>query len=277
MESKNDNGQAALWNGDAGQAWVEAQEMLDGMFRPMEDMLTDFVLPGMHVLDVGCGTGSTSLAVARRLDPEGSCVGVDISAPMIAAATARAAAEGLRTEFVCADAQRHAFAPSRFDLIISRFGVMFFDDSVAAFSNLRKAAREGATLRFLAWRDAAENPFMTTAERAAVPVLPAMPARCPDEPGQFAFANPARVRGILEESGWGDIVIEPLNFTCAFPVSGLLQYLTRMGPLGRMLKDADEQTRRHVVETVRAAFDPYVQGDTVRYVAACWDVGARAI
>ncbi|OWW19495.1 class I SAM-dependent methyltransferase [Noviherbaspirillum denitrificans] len=276
MERKNDNGQAALWNGDAGHAWVEAQELLDAMFRPMEALLADMASPGLRVLDVGCGTGSTSLAVSRRLGSAGSCVGIDISAPMIAAARARAAGEGLQTEFLCGDAQRHGFEPARFDLIISRFGVMFFDDSVAAFANLRRAACDGATLRFLAWRDPAENPFMTTAERAAAALLPAMPARRPDEPGQFAFADAERVRQILDESSWAEVSIEPVDIACAFPASGLLQYLTRMGPLGRMLKEADAQTRSHVVETVHAAFNPYVHGNEVRYTAACWNVSARA-
>ena len=157
--------------------------------------------PGSRVLDVGCGTGSTTLAVARRLGAKGRCIGIDISEPMIAAARARAEREGTPASFIRADAQTHAFEPASFDMIISRFGVMFFDDSVRAFANLRRAARDDAELRFIAWRSAAENPFMTTAERAAAPLLPNLPARRPDAPGQFAFADRRRVYSILEESG----------------------------------------------------------------------------
>ena len=147
--------------------------------------------PERRVLDVGCGTGSTTLAVARLLGAKGRCTGIDISEPMIAAARARAEREGTPASFIRADAQTHAFEPASFDMIISRFGVMFFDDSVRAFANLRRAARDDAELRFIAWRSAAENPFMTTAERAAAPLLPNLPARRPDAPGQFAFADRA--------------------------------------------------------------------------------------
>ncbi len=149
---QGDDEQTKLWNGPAGRAWVEAQEVLDQMFEPLEDLLVEAVLAGSgrRVLDVGCGTGSTTLAVARRLGAEGGCVGIDISEPMIAAARARAGREGLPASFIRANAQVHAFEPASFDLIISRFGVMFFDDPVAAFANLARAARNGGKLCFFA-------------------------------------------------------------------------------------------------------------------------------
>jgi len=273
------NEQAALWNGRAGRAWVDAQEVLDRMFKPFEDRLAEAVRArsGHEVLDVGCGTGSTTLAIARRLGAQGHCVGIDISEPMIAAARARAEREeGAPARFVCADVQAHAFEPASFDLIVSRFGVMFFDDPVLAFANLRRAARDGAELRVIAWRSAAENPFMTTAERAAAPLLPDMPARRPDAPGQFAFADRQRVSAILEESGWAGIDIRPIDVDCTLPEKELLGYLGRLGPVGLVLQEADERTRRQVIDTVRAAFDPYVHGAEVRFTAACWLIGARA-
>jgi len=269
-----DDDQAALWNGIAGRAWVDVQEVLDQTLRPFEDLLVEAVSGG-RVLDVGCGTGTTTLAVARRQGAQGHSLGVDISAPMIAAAQARAAAERSRASFVCADAQTHAFAPASFDAILSRFGVMFFADPVAAFANLRRAGRSGAALRFFAWRSAADNPFMTTAERAAAPLLPAFPPRQPDAPGQFAFADAARVERILAESGWADIEIRPIDVTCTLPESELVRYATRLGPLGRILHEVDEPLRTRVVETVRAAFEPFVHGAEVRFTAACWWVAAR--
>jgi SAM-dependent methyltransferase len=276
--NRNAGGQAARWNGRAGQAWVEAQTTLDRMFQPLEERLVDAALaqPDARVLDVGCGTGATTLAMARRLGAAGRCVGVDVSEPMIAAARARAEREGSPARFILADAQVHAFAPASFDLVVSRFGMMFFDDPVEAFVNLRRAARTGARLRLLAWRSAAENPFMTAAERAAAPLLPATPVRQPDAPGQFAFADRRRVARILEESGWAEIAIEPIDFACALPEAELLPYLTRLGPLGQVLPEADEATRARVVEALRAAFAPYVEGAEARFVAACWMVAARA-
>jgi SAM-dependent methyltransferase len=280
MVSHNINDeQAKLWNGPAGRGWVEAQELLDQMFKPFESLLVEATRPAdsaQRVLDVGCGTGGTTLAVARRLGTDGFCTGIDISEPMIAAARARAERENTPASFLCANAQHHAFEPETVDSILSRFGVMFFDDPVGAFANLRRAARKGGDLRFIAWRSAADNPFMTTAERAAAPLLPNLPARRRDVPGQFAFADRGRVVSILDDSGWSAVEIQPLDVACTLPENGLIRYFTHIGPVGQTLQDANPQTRTSVVEIVRAAFDPYVHGNEVRFTAACWMVSARA-
>jgi SAM-dependent methyltransferase len=270
--------QIDLWNGAAGQAWVDRQESLDRLFAPFERLLADIATDrkAKRVLDVGCGTGATTLAIARRLGSQVACTGVDISGPMVALARERARRESLSASFVTADAQAHAFAPASFDLIVSRFGVMFFEDPVAAFANLRSAASADATLELIAWRSAADNPFMTAAERAAAPYLPAMPARKPDEPGQFGFADQDRVRTILERAGWTNVDVEPLDIECALPARELDAYVTKLGPLGRVLGEADERTRAQVLEKVRAAFAPYVHGAEVRFNAACWLISAKA-
>lgn len=265
------NEQATLWNGSAGRAWVDAQALTDRIFKPLEDALVEVVAPGTRVLDVGCGTGSATVAAAKR---SGHALGLDISAPMIEAARSRAARDGAPATFVVADAQTHAFEPPTFDLVLSRMGVMFFDDPVQAFTNLRRAA--SGRLRFIAWRGPEENPFMTTAERAAAPYLPDLPPRKPDAPGQFGFADPARVRRILETAGWSDVVLAPVDFACSLPEPALAEYAARFGPVGRVLGDADEATRDKVGAVVRAAFEPFVHGDEVRFVSACWQVDARA-
>ncbi len=270
--------QATLWNGPAGQAWVERQEVLDQMFTPLQELLVEAVsaAAASRVLDVGCGTGSTTLAVARLLGPGGRSTGIDISEPMLATAHARAEREGIPARFILADAQTHGFEPASFDMIISRFGVMFFADSVQAFANLRRAASEDAELSFIAWRGAAENPFMTTAERAAKPLLPNIAARQSDAPGQFAFADQHHVCRILEASGWAGIEFRPIDVVCAFPEEELIAYVTQFGPLGRIFHEVEEATRAQVIDIVRPAFDPYVEGAEVRFTAACWMVRARA-
>jgi len=267
--------QAAAWNGAAGLSWVEAQKSLDQLMKPLEDLLVETVLAcgARSVLDVGCGTGATTLAIARALGG-GNCVGVDISEPMLALARARAEQERVSAIFVRADAENHAFEPKSFDTVVSRFGVMFFADPVRAFANLRSAAGQGANLAVIAWRSPAENPFMTAAERAAAPFLPEIPPRRIDVPGPFAFADARRVRDILEASGWADIEVRPLDVVCTFATVDLAGYVTRIGPLARVLRTADEQTRARIIATVLPAFDRYVDGDEVRFVAACWWITA---
>jgi ubiquinone/menaquinone biosynthesis C-methylase UbiE len=273
-----DNEQARLWNGPAGQGWVEAQELLDHLFQPFEDLLLQLVVARGYgqVLDVGCGTGATTLAFARQMDGKADCTGIDISDPMIALARQRARHESVPATFICADAQNHDFPAGRYDTLVSRFGVMFFNDPVTAFGQLRRATKASGELHFIAWRSAEENPFMTTAERAAAPLLPRLPARRPNAPGQFAFANPQRIREILDESGWRHIDIQPLDVACSLPERDLVRYVSLLGPVGVMLRDVDAVTRSQVIDTVRAAFAPYVQGEQVRFDAACWMVSARA-
>ena len=276
IQSRSDE-QSKLWNGSAGCAWVEAQAMLDRTLQPFEDLLVQAVSASgaRRVLDVGCGTGSTTRAIARVLGATGRSAGIDISEQMIDAARMLTERDRTSAEFICADAQTHAFARASFDSIMSRFGTMFFTDPVAAFANLRRAGAQGATLCSIVWRSPEENPFMTTAERAAAPLLPNLQPRRADAAGQFGLADARRMRAILEESGWTAIDIRPIDVTCTLPESELTSYGTRFGPVGVALREADPHTRAQVAKAVRSAFDPYVQGDEVRFTASCWLVGGR--
>ena len=186
----NDGGQAALWNGPAGRNWVDAQALTDRVYEPFEHLLVDAVAAVSRgaVLDVGCGTGQTTAAVARRLGVDSRCTGIDISEPMIAAARARVERDGTPARFIRADAQDYAFEPASVDTIMSRFGVMFFDDPVRAFVNLRRAGTDDAALRVIVWRNAAREPVHDDgrARRGAAPAeSPAAPSR---------RAGPVRVR-----------------------------------------------------------------------------------
>jgi len=267
------------WKGIAAHGWVAAQDILDRMFQPLQDLLADEVArhAPTRILDVGCGTGATTLAAARRLGGQGEAVGVDLSEDMIAAARARLAGSGLDCRLLCADAQRHPFAPESVDLLISRFGVMFFDDPVAAFGNLHAAMRAGGAMSCIVWQGPEANAFMTAAEVAAEPLLPGVSRRVPDAPGQFGFANRDRVHTLLQRSGWCDISIDPLGVTCAFPASELDHYLLHLGPVGRRLAGMHPAERARVLDVVRPAFTRFIQGDEVRFLAACWCVRARAM
>lgn len=270
--------QGRLWSGAAGEAWVAMQDVIDGLFAPIDALLGDFVATAAprRILDVGCGTGGTTVAVAKRLDGAATCLGVDISEAMVAAARARAAREQVDATFVTADAETHAFESSSVDAIVSRFGVMFFADPVAALANLRRAAAPGAPLRFVVWRSAAENPFMTAAELAAAPLLPELPIRRDDEPGQFGFADRDRVATLLERAGWGDVEILPFDAPCTMPDAALVPYVNHLGPVGRALAHADDALRARVMEVVLPAFEPHRRGAEIHFTAACWAMGARA-
>lgn len=271
--------QSALWNDASGKAWVDLQPVLDEALAPFERPLVDAGCPGQggSVLDVGCGAGATTLAMARRVGSAGHCVGLDISELLVALARTRAGAEGLvNVEFIAADAQTYAFEPARFDTVVSRFGVMFFDDPVAAFANIRRAVKSGGKLAFFAWRSPAENDFMTAASRAAAPFLPPAQPLDPDAPGQFAFADGAKVRRILEASGWSSIELHTADVQCEVPEADLMTYVTRLGPVGAALRQVDPATAEKVKSVLPGAFARFVSGGAARFNAACWFARARA-
>lgn len=194
---------------------------------------------------------------------------------MLAMARQRADAAGLDAEFIVADAQHHPLPAAHFDWIQSRLGVMFFEDSQAAFSNLHRAATPGAELRFIAWRSAEENPFMTTAERAIGDAL-ALPARTPGAPGQFAFANGERVRQMLQAAAWKDVEVIAVDLPCSLARDELPAYVGQLGPVGLALRELPEAQANSLRNKAVAAFTPFFEGDRVRVDAACWLIRARA-
>ncbi len=280
MNSAPPPDQEQIWNGLSGNAWVENQDFLNQMLQPLEDLLITSISAQsleIQVLDVGCGTGHTTRAIARLLGKKGHCTGIDISTPMLAAARSITEKEKSSARFLHANAQTYSFEAASFDLLISRFGVMFFNDFVQAFSNLRHAAKDGAQLLFISWRSPLENPFMTVTERAALSLIPDVPQRQPDVPGQFGLADQKRIQKILQDSGWSKIEIEQVDATCTFPEKDLVRYFSNMGPLSQILSELDQTLREKVIDTVHSAFQPFVQNDNVQFTAACWKVRARNI
>ena len=265
--------QSALWNGLAGRAWVATQELLDRMLKPFEDLLVEAVADSAAdaLLDVGCGTGSTTLAAARRLGTKARCVGVDISDPMIAVARDRAKREGSPASFIRADAQVHEFEPAAFDMIVSRFGVMFFDDPVWAFANLRRAARprrRTQVRRLAQCCGESVHDGRRACRRTAAAGGRRPPAR---RAGAVCFRGPRPHLGDPARQRMGG-TRHPADRCGLHPA----REMTWLGPVGLILQKADEVTRTKVIDTVRAAVDPHVHGTEVRFTAACWMVGARA-
>jgi SAM-dependent methyltransferase len=279
MSEAPNRDQAALWNNAAADTWLEMEAVLDRLFAPIAAAVVEAGFPGEggRVLDIGCGGGATTLSMARRLGPEGSCLGVDISRPLVEAATRRARREETPgAAFVAADAQTHPFEAGAFDAAISRFGVMFFDAPAEAFANIRGALRPGGRLAFAAWRSPEENPFMTAASRAAAPFLPNLPTPTADGPGQFGLASADRTREILAGAAWRDVELARLDVEGVLSAPELDHYITRMGPTGLAMQGLDAEARRPVAEAVRAAFDRFERGDGAAFQMACWLVTARA-
>lgn len=277
MSKAGDRDMATYWD-RAGQVWVEHQALLDRLMAPIAEAVIDAAGPvnGEAVLDIGCGSGATTFAAAWRVGPTGRAVGVDISPALVELARRRAGEDEVEgVDFLLADAQTHIFQHG-FDAIISRFGVMFFPDPVAAFVNLRQALKPGGKLAFAAWRSPEENPLSLIPLQAAAPFLPELPRFEKDAPGRFAFADPDRVRTILAQAGWRAVEVAPMDTTSPLSFDELLTMSLRVGPLNPLLAQQDDAVRGRVLEAVAAALEPYVKDGVARMTSACWLVTATA-
>jgi len=272
--------QIKFWNDKAGQDWTELQERMDANLSGIHDAVMAFAAPmsGMAILDVGCGTGTTSMALARIAGPNGRVTGLDISRPMLDLARRRAEQARLKITFVEGDAAVQPFKPD-YDLVFSRFGVMFFDNPITAFANIKKALKPGGRLAFVCWRTPPENPWASAPLAAARPFLPDQPPPDPLAPGPFAFADSQRVKDILDKAGFRDVTIRKYDgvMTMGQDVASVAAQTLRIGPLSRALADVDETARAKIVEVVRAALEKFrgISGE-VAPPTACWLVGASS-
>ena len=267
--------QVDYWNGQAGETWVRAQQRLDNMLGGLSEVAINKANPKAEerVIDVGCGCGTTSLELAKR---GASVWGVDISAPMLAHAKARA--EGLaNVAFSQADAATQALTPDH-DLIFSRFGVMFFADPVAAFTNLRSGLKPSGRLVFLCWQAPALNPWVSVGGRAIQPFLPEEDPIDPKAPGPFAFADAEYLQEILASAGYGNINIESLNqdIVVGKTLDDAMEFQGEVGPMARVLAELSGEQKDQAMQAARDALQPYVTPDGVILSAATWLVSATA-
>jgi len=275
----DNSAQADYWNGLAGQRWREHQDHQDEVLRPVSDRLIAAAdaKPGERVIDVGCGCCATTIDFAERVAPGGEVLGLDISEPLLARARERVP-PGLPARFVLADATVHQMPPASADLVVSRFGVMFFADPALSFANLRRALRQGGRLAFACWREAKQNPFFVVPLREARKHTPPLPELGPEEPGPFAFADEARVRRVLREAGFADIALTPHDFDLDIAtgrgVDTALAAALAIGPTSRALDDQSEEVRAAAAADIRAALAARAVGDSVPLGAAIWIVTA---
>jgi len=267
--------QLAFWNGAGGRTWVQRQAHTDATLAPVFEAFLAFAEPraGERVLDVGCGCGAATLDLARVVGPTGRVAALDISGPMLAEGTARARAAGIHNvEWREADAATAAL--DEFDLLASAFGVMFFGDPVAAFSNLHRAANRDARIAFVCWRDLAENPWIGAPMRAAARRLPPRPPANPNAPGMFSFADPERVSRILTAAGWRRPQFEKLELDLDIAAGrGLDEAVvqsTQIGAVNSWLRGQPADIVEAATASIREALTPYAEGASVRLPAAMW-------
>ncbi len=267
--------QAAYWNGRMGSAWVSIDTYLDNMLRPLSDVAIQAAAakPGMRILDVGCGCGPTSIQMARQ---GADVLGVDISEAMIAQANHHA--EGIdHVAFSVADAATDSYAGD-FDVVFSRFGIMFFADPELAFTNLRSALKPGGRLNVLCWREVPKNPWIGAIAQAIAPFQPDDVVQPdPQDPGPFAFADTEYFSNILTRAGFTDAeftsVEKPLNMGST--VDEVLQMQHQVGPLSRLLEDVDEATGEAAIDAVRQVLEGMKTSEGIHLPGAAWLVTAR--
>lgn len=271
--------QLAFWGGAGGRTWVARQAHTDATLAPVFRALLTFAAPraGERVLDVGCGCGAATLDFARAVGSPGHVLALDISAPMLEEARARAeSANIVNVEWREADAANTVL--DEFDLLTSAFGVMFFGDPVAAFSHLRSAANADARMAFVCWRTLGENPWIEAPMRAVSPHVPPRPPANPEAPGMFAFADPLRVSRILTAAGWASPTFEKLNLDLDIAAGrGLdeaIEQSTQIGAVNSWLRDQSPDVVIAAKASIRNALAPYLRGASVRLPGAMWLVSS---
>jgi SAM-dependent methyltransferase len=271
--------QRARWNGIDGEYWTSNQDRLDRTLAPVAEPLLAFAAAraGSTVIDVGCGCGTTTIEIARTVGPSGRVLGIDVSSPMLALA-----AERLRpfANATClfGDASALPLGDLGADLIVSRFGVMFFGDPVAAFANLRTGLATGGRLRFGCWRPIDENPWLRIPLHAVYEHAPRLPKPDPEEPGPFSLGDTARVTRILTAAGFTAPSFTPLDIQMDIASGGTLEdaviQSSAMGPAKRALADQSDDIRAAAIESIRRALTPYASTAGVKLPGAVWLVAA---
>jgi len=271
--------QIEFWSTTQGHKWLRLEDRIERMMTPLTEaglaVLGD--LAGKHCLDIGCGAAGTTLALADAAGDDGSAAGIDVSPPLLKRAWERA--EGRKTVcFAEGDAQDYAFRDATFDILFSRFGIMFFRDTPAALANLRRASKPGARLVFIVWREPRENPWVMIPVSAAKAFVELPPRPAPSEPSQFQWADAALATGWLEGAGWRDCRFDPLDIALEMPGAPLeaARFLLQMGPGAALLAEAGGDLAERAEAALAENLVPHVRDGAVTLDSACWIVSAAA-
>jgi SAM-dependent methyltransferase len=274
--------QVQYWNSAATRPWAEQHERQDRALATLATAALNLAAPrpGEHVLDIGCGSGTTVLELAVRVGPLGYVLGADVSKHSVLRARERIAAADLRhAEVIEADVSTHPFVASRFDLAFSRLGVMFFGNSTAAFMNVHQAMKPMGRLVLAVFRPAHENPWPSAPVSSVRHLLPPMPVPAQDAPGMFSWGEPARVQRILEGAGFREVSLTSVDLEYRLAGAGgaaeAAEFALLFGPLTR-ISGLSAELREAVRSTLENFFQSYVTPQGVALPSAYWIVHARA-
>lgn len=271
--------QAQYWNDAGGSAWVDGQTQLDMQLAPFGTLAIEAaaVQPGEAVLDVGCGCGATTAELASLVGPSGRVVGLDVSAPMLA--RAREQLSGSPVELLLGDAATFPLTPGAFDVLFSRFGVMFFDEPVAAFAHLRGALKPAGRLSMVVWQSLAANGWVTVPVAAVADVVEPPALGGQGEPGPFSLADPDDIRSMLGAAGYVDVHLAGREMDLAvgggLPLGAAVEFTINQGPLRRVLASTSPDVRAAAAERIAAALAGYDGPSGVHMPAAVWVITAR--
>lgn len=277
----DNSSQIEFWNGDAGEKWVQHAGLLDHLLAPFIPAILDAadLQPGEGVLDIGCGAGALSLGAAEMIGTSGRVTGVDVSKPLLGLARDRAAASSKTVQFEEADASAYR-SETPMDAAISRFGVMFFSDPVAAFSVLRRNLRPEGRLVFACWQGIQKNEWLKTPLEVAMPYFKSLPdAPAPRAPGPFAFADSDYVSEILHEAGWRGLNVMPWTGALSLPgesIDAQATFILKMGPVARLIADQVDDPAPIFAALKRRLSDMKTKTGDVKLGAAAWIVSAYA-
>jgi ubiquinone/menaquinone biosynthesis C-methylase UbiE len=271
------------WNGHAGHNWVNENRLTDIMYQPFGDVAVARAGPvgGEHVLDIGCGCGTTTSKLAKLVSPGGAITALDVSSVMLEVARKKTGFGATPVKLVNADAETYAFEPESFDVMFSQFGVMFFANPTNAFTNFHRALKPGGRVAFVCWRGPERNPFMMVPFDAVRQFLPELAAPNPNAPASpLSFESKQKVEKMLGDAGYEDVQLEPFELRARMGEGSLeecARYIVAFagGTVGAVLRGAGEENRDAIVSALQAGLAPYHTGDRIELGASAWIVSAR--
>tara|TARA_B100001057_G_scaffold265168_1_gene265395 strand:- start:170 stop:1021 length:852 start_codon:yes stop_codon:yes gene_type:complete len=271
--------QKEFWNEKKGEIWVSLESKIDKMLGPLGDQAIKILKPkvGEKILDIGCGTGSTSQTLSKLVGESGIITGIDISKPILNFAQKQKENKKIKNiNFIQADAQNHQFSDLNFDAVFSRFGIMFFEDPISAFKNIKKSLSCNGRLTFVCWSKREDNDWINLSSNVARQFLELPPKANPKEPGPFAFEDYFYIEEILIKSGWKNIKIKEYkqNIVIGKTLDYAADFLSRMGPMSVPFENANEQTKEKVISALKECYSQYFTAKGVEFHFSSWIVSA---